>query len=167
MASGVLKGRRRGNHLMKTWLGLAVLAFGSVAAAAPLKVRNGSAVRVVVHGQREAGVGLKAQKGGWKLDLGGTQGAKIDLIDVTEGGSNGTRWSMQAADVGGLFLESGDRFIAGHAYRVEVHKGMETIGSALIYLYPPTMAAKSKVTFEDEAEGAGDGEIATVKKPLL
>lgn len=146
-------------------LGFAVLAFGGVAAAAPLKVRGGSAVRVVVHGKREAGIGLKAQKGGWRLDLNAASDQVIELADVTDGFGD-TRWTVNLAPGGGLFLES-DRFVAGHAYRVTVRKGMESIGSTLVYLYPPVSAAKSRVTFEEDSLGGSDGDIAVAKKPTL
>jgi hypothetical protein len=147
------------------WLGLTLLAFGGVAAAAPLKIRNGSSVRVAVHGKREAGVGLRAQKGGWKLDVTATADAVADVLDVTEG-FNETRWTVDVATGGGLFFDS-ERFIAGHAYRVTLRKGTEAIGSTLVYLYPPTGPAKSRVTFDDDAASAGDDEIAISKKPTL
>jgi hypothetical protein len=146
------------------WLGLTLLAFGGVATAAPLKVRNGSSVRVAVHGKREAGVGLRAQKGGWRLDLAPTAEAVADVLDVTEG-FNAT-WTVDQTAGGGLFLDS-ERFIAGHAYRVTLRKGTEALGSTLVYLYPPTGPAKSRVTFDDDATSGGDGDIAISKKPTL
>jgi hypothetical protein len=136
------------------------------AAASPLRVRNGSSVRVAVHGKREAGVGLRAQKGGWKLDFGASADEVADVIDVTDG-ANSARWTVEVAG-GALFFDT-DRFIPGHAYRVSVRKGTEAVGSALVYLYPPAAAAKSRVTFDDDAAKSGaDGEdIAISKKQTL
>jgi hypothetical protein len=151
----------------RAWLSLALLVVTvGPAAASPLKVRNGSTVRVAVHGKREAGVGLKAQKKGWRLELAATADEVADVLDVTDGANN-TRWTVEVLD-GALFFDS-DRFIAGHAYRINLRKGTEAVGSTLIYLYPPQSSAKSRVTFDDEAVngGANGDDIAVSKKPTL
>jgi hypothetical protein len=150
-----------------TAIGLLLLALGGTAAAAPLKIKGGSPVRVAVHGKREAGIGLKAQKGGWRVDVAAKADEVVELIDVTDG-ANGTRWNVDVRD-GALVLDN-ERFIAGHAYRLMVTKGMEPVGSALVYLYPPLSSARSRVTFEDDSAGGGlgmDGEIGVMKKPTL
>jgi hypothetical protein len=61
-----------------------------------------------------------------------------------------------------------ETFIPGHAYRVLVRRGAEALGATLVYLYPPTVAARHKVTFDDADAGndASDGPTL-VKKPTL
>jgi hypothetical protein len=151
-------------------LGLGLVALLSTAAvASPLRIKNGSTVRVSLKGKREAGVGLRPKNGAWRVELGGskeTASDTIELVDVTDGANN-TKWTLAPTD-GALTLDS-QRFIAGHAYRVTVMHGMDAVASALIYLYPPTMANKSKVSFDDgeTTGGAGDDDISIAKKPSL
>ena len=156
---------------MKTWIaGMLVIASAATVNAAPLKLHGGSSVRVAVHGKREVGVGLKMGKSGehgWRVELGAANGADAaDAIDVTDG-ANEARWTM-AVRQGALFFDD-DRFIAGHAYRLVVRRGVEERGTALVYLYPPVMASKSQVSFDDEGTTAGgsNDEIAISKKPTL
>ena len=156
---------------MKTWIaGMLVVASAATGHAAPLKLQGGSTVRVAVHGKREVGVGLKMPKRsdhGWRLALGAANGADVaDAVDVTDG-ANEARWTLSVRD-GALFFDD-DRFVAGHAYRLVVRRGLEERGTALVYLYPPAMASKSEVSFDDEGATAGgsDDEIAISKKPTL
>lgn len=151
------------------WILVSVLALvGGTAAATPLKVRNGSTVRLAIAGKHEAGFGLRQRGGGWKLELTAAPEDVADVVDVTQG-ANGTRWTVDVRD-GALFFDV-ERFIAGHAYRVSLRHGTEARGTGLVYLYPPpAKSGKQKVTFDDEApaDGAqGDDEIATIKKPSL
>jgi hypothetical protein len=147
-----------------------VALLSSAAFATPLRIKNGSTVRVALKGKREAGVGLRPKNGAWRVELGGskeTAADTIELVDVTDGANN-TKWTL-AAENGALTLDK-ERFIAGHAYRVTVMRGLEAVASALIYLYPPTMAAKSKVSFDDAETNGGAGledDIAVSKKPSL
>jgi hypothetical protein len=145
--------------------GLALVAMlGGVAAAAPLRIRNGSTVRVALAGKREAGVGLKPKNGGWQLELSPLPGAVADVFDVTEGSAS-SKWTVQVED-GVVFFDQ-ETFMPGHAYRVLVRRGAEALGATLVYLYPPTVASRHKVTFDDaEASGAGDGPTI-MKKPTL
>lgn len=146
--------------------GLVVL-LGSAAFASPLKIRNGSTVRVSLKGKRESGIGLRPKNGVWRVELGGskeTADESIELVDVTDGANN-AKWQMTPSE-GALLLD--DRFVAGHAYRVTVMRGLEPVASALIYLYPPTMTGKSKVSFDDsDTTGGGSDDVAIVKKPSL
>jgi hypothetical protein len=148
------------------WLGLVLVALmGGSAVAAPLKVRNGSSVRVALQGKREAGVGLRAVRGGWRLELTAAPTDVADVVDVTDG-ANSTRWTVDVAE-NALMLDA-ERFIAGHAYRVSLRHGSESIGSTLVYLYAPSVASRQKVTFEEQDNTAsGIGDIAIVKKPTL
>lgn len=146
--------------------GIALAAIlGGTATASPLKIRNGSTVRVALAGKREAGVGLRPRSGGWQLELATPPGAVADLFDVTEG-ATASKWTVQVDD-GVVFLDQ-ETFIAGHAYRVIVRRGAEALGSTLVYLYPPSVASRHKVTFDDAdtTGGAGDGPTL-VKKPTL
>ncbi len=146
--------------------GIALTAIlGGTATASPLKIRNGSTVRVALAGKREAGVGLRPRSGGWQLELAAAPGAVADLFDVTEG-ATASKWTVQVDD-GVVFLDQ-ETFIAGHAYRVLVRRGAESLGSTLVYLYPPSVAARHKVTFDDaEAKGDGGDGPTLVKKPTL
>jgi hypothetical protein len=149
-------------------MGLALVAIlGGTATASPLKIRNGSTVRVALAGKREAGIGLRPHAGGWQLELAPLPGAAVaDLFDVTEGAS-AAKWTVQVDD-GVVFLDQ-ETFIAGHAYRVIVRRGPEALGTTLVYLYPPSMAARQhRVTFDDAdaVGGASDGPVIA-KKPTL
>ncbi|MDB4969378.1 MAG: hypothetical protein JWN44_5067 [Myxococcales bacterium] len=147
------------------WIGLALVAMLSGSAvAAPLKIRNGSTVRVALQGKRETGVGLRNARGGWRLELVAATTDVADVVDVTDG-ANSARWTVDVAD-GALFLDE-ERFIAGHAYRVSLRHGTELLGSTLVYLYAPSVSARHKVTFEENDGAAGGGDIAILKKPTL
>lgn len=146
-------------------LGVMLVLVGGTAAAPPLRIRNGSTVRVVVHGKREAGVGLRPRSGGWRLELAAAATEIVDVVDVTEG-ANATKWTVDVVD-GALILDEA-RFVAGHAYRVTLRHGTEALGSALVYLYPPSVASRHKVTFDDSEAASSAGEdIAITKKPTL
>jgi hypothetical protein len=146
--------------------GLALMAMlGGVATASPLKIRNGSTVRVALQGKREAGVGLRMHGGGWQLELAPLPGAVADVFDVTEG-SMGGKWTVEVED-GVVFLDQ-ETFIAGHAYRVMVRRGSEWLGTTLVYLYAPSVATRHKVTFDDaDANGPASDGPAVIKKPTL
>lgn len=146
--------------------GIALVAMlGGAAKASPLKIRNGSTVRVALQGKREAGVGLKMRSGGWQLELTPIQGAVADVFDVTEG-AVASKFTVEIQD-GVVFLDQ-ETFVAGHAYRVLVRRGAESLGATLVYLYPPSVAARHKVTFDDTDIGGSSGDGPTiVKKPTL
>ncbi|HEY1586481.1 MAG TPA: hypothetical protein VGH63_12390, partial [Polyangia bacterium] len=148
-------------------VGLALVAMlGGAAMASPLKIRNGSTVRVALQGKREPGVGLRVRNGGWQLELSPVQtGAVADLFDVTDG-ATASKWTVQVED-GVIFLDQ-ETFVAGHAYRVLVRRGSESLGAALVYLYPSSVATRTKVTFGDsDATGDSSDAPATIKKPAL
>jgi hypothetical protein len=135
------------------------------ASAAPLKIRNGSAVRVALAGKREPGVGLRFSAGGWRLDLAAMPTATADIFDVTEGSTH-AKWTTDIVD-GALFLDQ-ETFIPGHAYRVIIRRGAESLGTTLIYLYPPATAKRQRVTFDDADTLPNTGDtIAITKKPTL
>lgn len=147
-------------------VGVALVAIlGGTAMASPLKVRNGSTVRVALQGKREPGVGLRMRSDGWSLELGPLPGAVADIFDVTDGAA-ASKWTVQVDD-GVVFLDQ-ETFVAGHAYRVLVRRGSESLGATLVYLYPPSVAARTKVTFGDADAAGGSGDApATIKKPAL
>jgi hypothetical protein len=153
---------------MKTWLmGMWMLGAATTASAAPLRLHNAASVHVAVHGKRENGVGLKMKDRGWRLELGAASDEDVaDAIDVTDG-AHDARWQLAVHD-GALFFDE-DRFIAGHAYRLVVKRGVEERGTALVYLYPPVLAQKSKVSFEDDRGNGGnsDDDLVISKKPTL
>jgi hypothetical protein len=148
-------------------VGLALVAMlGGAAMASPLKIRNGSTVRVALQGKREPGVGLRVRGGGWQLELTAAPGAVADIFDVTDG-TTASKWTVPVED-GVVFLDQ-ETFVAGHAYRVLVRRGAESLGTTLVYLYPPSsMVTRTKVTFGDsDATGGSSDAPATVKKPAL
>src|SRR5258708_5432615 len=83
------------------------------AAEAPLKVLNGSSVRMAVAGHRELATAIKptAAGGAWRVSLAPTSGGTAELTDVT-GGANMMKFVL-AVQKGELTLDS-ERFIAGH-----------------------------------------------------
>jgi hypothetical protein len=94
-------------------------------------------------------------------------GAVADIFDVTDG-ATASKWTVQVED-GVVFLDQ-ETFVAGHAYRVLVRRGAESLGAALVYLYPPSsMVTRTKVTFGDsDATGGSSSDApATIKKPAL
>jgi hypothetical protein len=146
-------------------LGIVVTMVMGTAAASPLRIRNGSSVRVAIHGKREMGVGLRARAGGWRLELATGENETVDVVDITDG-ANAARWTVEVLD-GALLLDE-ERFVAGHAYRVTLRHGTAELGTALVYLYPPSAAGRHQLTFDDaEAGSAGGGDISISKKPTL
>ena len=84
---------------MKAWLvGLGLLSLAGAAQAMPLKLRNGSSLRVAVHGKRESGVGLRMKDKGWRLELAATMaGDEAEAVDVTDG-AHESRWTIEVRD---------------------------------------------------------------------
>jgi hypothetical protein len=147
-------------------VGFALVAMlGGTATASPFKIRNGSTVRVALQGKREAGVGLRPRSGGWQLELAPVPGAVADVFDVTEGAS-ASKWTVQVED-GVIFFDQ-ETFMPGHAYRVLVRHGAESLGTTLVYLYPPSVATRHKVTFDDaDSMGSASDGPTLIKKPTL
>jgi len=145
---------------------MAVLAFSLVSQAAvagSMRAKHASSVRVAVRGHREAGFGLRGTSRGWRLDLGRVLTA-VELVDVTDGAVP-SRWVVEAVD-GALTLDP-ERFLAGHAYRVELRSGE----SMLVYLYPPSVSARSsraeRLVFGEESDDVSDDGIAISPKSAL
>jgi hypothetical protein len=130
------------------------------AVAAPVRSKNGEAINVRVAGKHARGIGLRAQTSGWRLELAGGARASASLFDVTDGVLP-TRWVVQVVD-GALELDAA-RFVAGHAYRLEL-RGAD---SAIIYLYPPKGARASHVELSDDEQDLGDEGIAITPKSAL
>jgi hypothetical protein len=139
---------------------------GFPAFASPLRAKNGQSVRLMLSGQREVGIGLRPLRGAWKLDLLDAQGAdSAEVVDVTAG-APASKW-MMAVEAGALVFD-GRRFMADHAYRVQLRRGNLPLGSALVYLYPAKMGAKSRVSFgDDETHPDDDDGIAVTPKSAL
>jgi hypothetical protein len=147
---------------MRNLVLLGLLISSSAMAAPTFRPKNGHSVRVVLGAKKEKGFGLRHARGGWRVELGRTQAATAEVVDVTAG-TPGNKWEV-SVESGALSLDQ--RFIAGHAYRVELRDGSRSIGSTLVYLYPPKIAARQQVSFADNESGA-DGEMATLPKPSL
>ncbi len=137
-----------------------LLAVAAPALSAPLAARNGSSVNVSVAGKRERGIGLRAQASGWRLELRGAAAGTAEVVDVTQG-ALGSKWMVQVED--GALVFDAARFVAGHAYRVE----LKSSGSSLIYLYPPAARKSQNVVFADSETPAADDGIAITPKSAL
>ena len=134
---------------MRTIILSSVLAISTVATASDaVRLRGGGPVGVIVAGRHEKGIGLKSKGHGWELDVEGIGAAELDLTDVTRGALP-LKWTVLVSQERAE-LEQG-RFIAGHAYRVQVRKGAREVQRALVYLYPPDAHAKSRVDFEEDS----------------
>jgi hypothetical protein len=142
---------------MRAWL-LVVLSLPALAAPS-FRPKNAQPVRVRLGDKREPGFGVKPVGGEWRLELGRKDVDAAELIDV----QNGMKWQLSA---GGSALVLDGRFIAGHAYRVELRHGPKTLASALVYLYPPEAPAQTTIQFGD-GEPSSDNDMATLPKPTL
>jgi hypothetical protein len=144
------------------------VAAGGTGLASPVRVKNGSTVFVSVKGKREAGIGLRPKNGVWRVELSGSSGLageSVELVDITENAHN-TKWVLYPTD-GTVTLDS-QRVVAGHAYRMTVMRNGASLASALIYLYPPSASAKSRVKFDAaETSGSDSDDTMVAKKPSL
>jgi hypothetical protein len=148
-------------HFARTMLLIGVLAHQ--ASAAPLEVRHGRPIRVALAGKTESAIALRAlPAGGWKLEVAATT-ATLSFRDVT--GGNGASPRFQLSVVGGRVVLDGMRFRADHAYRVELYRGENVVGSVLIYLQPPR--GRSKVVFDERDSLGRDDELAPSDKGVL
>jgi hypothetical protein len=156
----------KGSKMRVVFVGAALLFFTSGAIAAPLRARNATSVRVAVDGRRERAFGVRGAAHGWRLELLGARAAVAEIHDVTPGAQPG-KWLVPLDDDAVVFDDA--RFVAGHAYRVELRRGVESVGSALVYLYPPRAQKSARVQFDDSeaASSDGDDEIAITPKPSL
>jgi hypothetical protein len=168
MAPFVLRGI--GMRLTITLSLLLSLAASSAVAAPQLRARNGQSVRLTLAGQHERGIGLRPVAGSWKLLLAGSDGADAaEVVDVTAG-APATKW-MVAVENGAIVFD-GRRFVADHAYRVQLRRGLQPLSEAIIYLYPAHVGAKQKVGFSDDeartnAGNSDDDGIAVTPKSSL
>jgi len=145
---------------------LVMLAGGSAVAAPPLSLRRGRAIRVTINGRSEDAVALRFDRGGWRVTLAGAgAGGTLVLRDVTLGATGPRTFELALAADGVLLDER--RFVADHAYRIELKRGTAILGSAVIYLTP--QKRRGPVVFEDREAGApaSDGEIGTTDKGAL
>lgn len=146
-----------------------VLACGS-ASAAPL-VQNGSSVRVVLPEGKKLATAVRADKQGWTLKLRAETGM-INLVDVTAGAA-AVKYviSLDKTDDAGVVILDNDRFVAGHAYRVELREPSGTVQTSHIYLVPPKHVGNGKMTVSfsgaaDDCVG-DDGELRIRDKGAL
>lgn len=138
----------------------ALLVTGSVAHAAPL-VQNGSTVRVVLPEGKKAATAVRADKTGWTLRLRAESGM-LNLVDVTAG-APALKYviSLDKTDDAGVVVLDTDRFVAGHAYRVELRESTGSVTTGHIYLVPPKHPGNGKMTVSfsgaDDCTGEDDG----------
>ena len=147
-----------------------ILLVGSLLAApafaAPL-VQNGSTVRVVLPEGKKAATALRADKAGWTLKF-KAQSGMVNLIDVTAGAAP-VKYviSLDSAEAPGVVVLDNDRFVAGHAYRVELRDHEGGVQQGHVYLVPPKQVSTAKVSFSDSDEGSSDDGIRVRDKGSL
>jgi hypothetical protein len=149
----------------KALLAFSLISIGITlpAAAEPLRTRSGQSVQVALSGHRERGVGLRPGSHGWSLTLADSAAGVAEVHDVTAGAGN-AKWLVSVVDASLRFDPA--RFVAGHAYRVELKRGTLSLGSALVYLFPPPRGrATSHVTFRTDEEPAGEGDEGLTPLP--
>ena len=142
---------------------LSMLMLDFVAYAAP-RARNGETVRVALTsdgGRHERAVGLRHVPNGWRLELADAEPvASAQIHDVTSGVTP-SKWVV-GIERNQLVLDE-SRFVAGHAYRVELPSG-----SLLVYLYPPPAGARrSHVSFDETPSDTGEDGIAITPQSAL
>jgi hypothetical protein len=146
------------------WLVALTLSTATAMAAPSIHVRNGESVRLRLGHERQSGIGLRPGRArDWRLELTRTDADLAEVVDVT-GGTAGAHWQV-SVDGNALKFDAA-RFAPDHAYRVELRRGLRTVGVALIYLYPPKAEKQKRVEFADDARGSDD-EMATIPKPTL
>lgn len=78
-------------------------------------------------------------------------GAAVELEDVTPG------WQAVRLSVPirteSVVLDAAN-FLADHAYRVEVRRASQLLGSALVYLYPPPVERVHQLDFESTSKAS-------------
>src|SRR5262245_37719617 len=95
------------------------------ALAAPLRAKNGQTINLSLGGQRARGIGLRPSGNTWRLELAQTEAVEADVFDVTAGAPP-TKWTVFVT-AGSLVFDE-PRFIADHAYRVQLRRGETEIG---------------------------------------
>jgi hypothetical protein len=133
-------------------LGMLVIAWAAPARAAPtrLRIKNGRNVMVAVGRSRESASAIRPDKKVWTLELtADLVGGVAELQDVTPNVPS-ARWTLPVA-AERLVLDE-VRFLPSHIYRVEVRRERQVLGSALVYLTPPTVARVSHVDLDERPE---------------
>jgi hypothetical protein len=141
---------------------LLCLSIARPATAEPTRVRNGFTVFLQLGKTREAALGIHADKRGWRLVLSAAVTGEVELRDVTPGKA---RTKLKVTAKGRELLLEADRFVAGHAYRLEVREKDAT--PLLVYLCPPDARQVNRVSFDaEEAADDDDGMPHTEKGSL-
>lgn len=149
---------------------LSLLMLDFVAYAAPrarnaLRLAQGERIVYVAvtsdGGRHERAVGLRHVPNGWRLELADAEPVgSAQIHDVTSGAVS-SKWVV-GIERNQLVLDE-TRFVAGHAYRVELASG-----SLLVYLYPPPAGARrTRVSFDETPSDAGEDGIAITPKSAL
>jgi hypothetical protein len=152
---------KRARIMRITCLVLAFLPLLSLPSPAHARL-PGHSVRVAIEGRREAGIGLRGDGRGWRLPLGGAAVTSVVLVDLTS--PTRDKWVLPV-DGKSLVLD-GARFVGGHAYRVELMKGMTLVDRALVYLYPTRGGRTTKVEFDVDSVDSSDELQLTPKSAL-
>jgi hypothetical protein len=119
-------------------------------------------MRVVLKGQRQTSLALRAGDSGWRLGVDAQPTDVAEVVDVTDGAS-ANKYVLDVVD-GALVLDD-KRFVADHAYRVTLRRGPKTLASTLVYLRPRS-GSKQKIKFEAADNGDG-GDVPIAPKPSL
>ncbi len=145
---------------------LSLFVSGS-ALAAPL-VQSGSTVRVVLPEGKKAANAIKPDKLGWTMKVRAESGM-VNLVDVTAGAMPMKYvFSLAEAQTPGVLVLDSDRFVAGHAYRVELRDSSGGVQTGHVYLVAPRGINTAKVSFTGGADDhSDDGELRIRDKGSL
>lgn len=144
-------------------LGVTVAAAPSVGRAAARGVL-GPVVRIALEGRREVGIGLHGEAQGWHIDL-ATEATSLVLFDETS--TEREKWVVPVIGRGVRLDRS--RFVGGHAYHFELHRGATVIESGFVYLYPAHGRRANRVEFgvDTDSQSRADLAIAILPKSAL
>src|SRR4249920_3334780 len=139
----ICRRRARARLFVFFLLTVGLAPIGAAAADAALRIKNGHRMMVRLGKTREPALGIRPEKQVWTLEL--TRdlvGAVAELEDVTP------RWQNARSSVpieSERVVLDGERFLSDHVYRLEIRRARQSVGNALVYLYPPPVERVKRV----------------------
>ena len=115
-----------------------------------------------------AATAIKPDKLGWTMKVRADSGM-VNLVDVTAGAMPMKYvFSLADAQTPGVLVLDSDRFVAGHAYRVELRDSSGGVQTGHVYLVAPRGINTAKVSFTSGADDhSDDGELRIRDKGSL
>jgi hypothetical protein len=147
------------------WLGIVLITLvcGAAAAEPTARFRGGSTMKVVLRGQPQTSLGLRFGQDGWRLAVDAAARDVADVVDITDGAA-ANKWVLEVVE--GALVFDDKRFVADHAYRVTLRRGIRNLVSTIVYLHPRPASAKQKIKFDADDSGGG-GDLDFGPKPSL